>query len=159
MQAPTYPAEALENAHANGVREGQARYATSDHEGLARLFHETYERLAPQFGYKTREASAVPWEDVPDSNKRLMVAVAGEVEAANPYARSLSPFPYARAVMRQHFLDDTEPGGILNTYHANIAMLLSDRSGGADFSDPEVRDEAAAEIMDLVFGLKEDTGG
>jgi hypothetical protein len=28
-------------------------------EELARLFHETYERLAPSYGYKTREASAV----------------------------------------------------------------------------------------------------
>lgn len=48
-------------------------------EELARLFHEAYERLAPDFGYKTREASAVPWEDVPPSNKQLMVATAAEV--------------------------------------------------------------------------------
>jgi hypothetical protein len=33
-------------------------------EALARLFHETYERLAPEFGYETRKASAVPWEEV-----------------------------------------------------------------------------------------------
>jgi len=46
---------------------------------MAKLFHETYERLAPEFGYKTREASAVPWEDVPDNNKNLMVAVASEI--------------------------------------------------------------------------------
>ena len=43
---------------------------------LAQQFHETYERLAPEFGYKTREASAVPWADVPEQNKKLMVAVA-----------------------------------------------------------------------------------
>lgn len=48
-------------------------------EDLARLFHETYERLAPDHGYKTRKASAVPWEDVPAANKALMIAVAGEV--------------------------------------------------------------------------------
>ncbi len=48
-------------------------------EALARLFHETYERLAPHYGYKTREASAVPWEDVPKNNKELMIAVAREV--------------------------------------------------------------------------------
>lgn len=48
-------------------------------EKLAQRFHEAYERLAPEFGYKTREASAVPWEDVPADNKALMVAVAGEV--------------------------------------------------------------------------------
>lgn len=51
-------------------------------DSLAQLFHETYERLAPEYSYKTREASAVPWVDVPDNNKRLMVAVAGEVLAA-----------------------------------------------------------------------------
>lgn len=49
-------------------------------ERLARLFHETYERLAPTFGYATRKDSAVPWEQVPDRNKRLMIAVADEVE-------------------------------------------------------------------------------
>ncbi len=42
---------------------------------LAQLFHEAYERLAPDYGYKTRNESAVPWEDVPDPNKRLMIAV------------------------------------------------------------------------------------
>jgi hypothetical protein len=49
-------------------------------EQLARLFHETYERLAPTFGYQTRKESAVPWEQVPAHNKALMVAVADEVE-------------------------------------------------------------------------------
>jgi hypothetical protein len=48
-------------------------------EQLARWFHEDYERLAPSFGYKTREASAVPWEQVPDTNRQLMVAVAASV--------------------------------------------------------------------------------
>jgi hypothetical protein len=48
-------------------------------EQLAQLFHETYEKLAPDFGYKTREASAKPWADVPEQNKQLMIAVAGEV--------------------------------------------------------------------------------
>lgn len=43
---------------------------------LAKLFHETYERLAPEYGYRTREQSAVPWEDVPDKNKLLMIATA-----------------------------------------------------------------------------------
>ncbi len=48
-------------------------------EQLAQLFHETYERLAPDHGYETREASAKPWADVPEQNRGLMVAVAGEV--------------------------------------------------------------------------------
>lgn len=48
-------------------------------ENLARRFHETYERLAPQFGYETRKDSAVPWSEVPERNRALMVAVCGEV--------------------------------------------------------------------------------
>lgn len=44
-------------------------------EQIAQAFHETYERLAPGFGYKTREASARPWAEVPEQNKALMVAV------------------------------------------------------------------------------------
>ena len=48
-------------------------------EQIARAFHETYERLAPTFGYETRKASAVAWKDVPEPNKGLMIAVAGEV--------------------------------------------------------------------------------
>ncbi len=50
-----------------------------DAEELARAFHESYERLAPQYNYRTRRGSAVPWEDVPESNRRLMIATAGEV--------------------------------------------------------------------------------
>ena len=41
---------------------------------IAKAFHEAYESLAPDYGYKTREASAVPWEDVPEQNRRLMLA-------------------------------------------------------------------------------------
>lgn len=49
---------------------------------LAQRFHETYERLAPSYGYATRQASAVPWRDVPEPNKSLMVAVCGEILAS-----------------------------------------------------------------------------
>jgi hypothetical protein len=48
-------------------------------EQIAQLFHEAYERLAPDFGYRTREESAKPWADVPDQNKALMVATVGEI--------------------------------------------------------------------------------
>jgi hypothetical protein len=44
-------------------------------EMIALEFHEAYERLAPEFGYKTREASAKPWSEVPEQNKKLMIAV------------------------------------------------------------------------------------
>jgi len=48
-------------------------------ETLAQRFHETYERLAPSFGYETCPDSAVPWEDVPERNKKLMIAVCAKI--------------------------------------------------------------------------------
>ncbi len=44
-------------------------------EMVARSFHEVYETRAPEFAYETRPESAKPWEDVPNNNKDLMVAV------------------------------------------------------------------------------------
>lgn len=49
-------------------------------ESIAKRFHEVYEFLAPKHDYKTREASAVPWEDVPDNNKNLMVSVVQQLK-------------------------------------------------------------------------------
>lgn len=60
---------------------GKMREALRDPIAVAESFHEHYERLAPDFGYATRDASAVPWDDVPVDNKRLMVATASEVLA------------------------------------------------------------------------------
>jgi hypothetical protein len=51
-------------------------------ERMAELFHEAYERLAPAFGYRTREESAKPWAEVPKQNRDLMIAVCEEVLAA-----------------------------------------------------------------------------
>jgi hypothetical protein len=57
---------------------------------LAKRFHQTYEYLAPKFGYETRKESAVEWEKVPEQNRKLMTAVCEhilkelEVEAAGP---------------------------------------------------------------------------
>jgi hypothetical protein len=48
-------------------------------EWTARKFHELYEKLAPKFGYLTRQETAVPWESVPEANKQLMIAVSTEV--------------------------------------------------------------------------------
>ncbi len=48
-------------------------------EEIARAFHESYERQAPDHSYKTREARAVPWEDVPADNKALMRAVVADL--------------------------------------------------------------------------------
>lgn len=51
---------------------------------LAQQFHEAYERLAPTFGYTTRVASAKPWEDVPENNRKLMEAVCQQVMVPAP---------------------------------------------------------------------------
>lgn len=48
-------------------------------EHAARRAHEAYERLAPTYGYRTREESAVPWRQVPVRNRRLMIAVQEEL--------------------------------------------------------------------------------
>lgn len=45
---------------------------SEDAERIAAAFHEVYEELAPAVGYRTREASRVRWDDVPEQNKRLM---------------------------------------------------------------------------------------
>jgi hypothetical protein len=44
-------------------------------EALARRFHDTYERLAPEHGWQTQESTrAKPWQDVPRHNRELMLA-------------------------------------------------------------------------------------
>jgi hypothetical protein len=48
-----------------------------DAEGLARLFHDTYERLAPAHGYETRTETRRFDPDSP--NGRLMIATCGAV--------------------------------------------------------------------------------
>ena len=48
-------------------------------EQLAKLFHETYERLAPMFGYETRDESAKPWSEVPKANRALMIATCAHI--------------------------------------------------------------------------------
>lgn len=63
-------------------------------EALAQRFHETYERLAPEYGYETRAMSAVPWDAVPERNKRLMIAVCEELGQQRPAsAATEQPMP------------------------------------------------------------------
>lgn len=86
----TRPDHVVVNVHLDDeisekIRELVGEYVSSrlpTPEGLARLFHETYERLAPSFSYETRRASAVPWDDVPEPNRLLMIAVAEHVLAS-----------------------------------------------------------------------------
>lgn len=48
-------------------------------EQLAQFFHETYNRLAPEFGHRKRQAKAKPWTELSESNKNLLTAVAREM--------------------------------------------------------------------------------
>lgn len=53
-------------------------------EQLARHFHEVYEQLAPVYGHETREESRTKWDQVPDKNRRLMIAVCATLMGLDP---------------------------------------------------------------------------
>ena len=62
---------------------------------IAGIFHATYETLAPEYGYETRKARAVDWDNVPANNKALMIAVVQNmldmgVIAPGPLARHIT---------------------------------------------------------------------
>lgn len=46
---------------------------------IAKEFHRSYERLAPNFDYKTRNESRTEWENVPKNNRELMMAVVDDL--------------------------------------------------------------------------------
>ena len=109
-------------------REPDVLYA----ERIAQAFHENYEMLAPEHGYETRKASAVPWEDVPEQNRNLMIAV-------------------VRALIGDGVIvpvrDEPEPAGSpmeerITRGHAVIALgymsaeLRRRQEDGEDFPDP-----------------------
>ena len=51
---------------------------TEIEDALARAFHEAYERLAPEYGYETREDTRE--FDPKSKNGRLMIAVCNELK-------------------------------------------------------------------------------
>ncbi len=72
-------AQCFPNLFANHtIRKDEAKDMTPE-EALAKFFHDTYERLAPEYCYQTRASSAVSWPEVPANNKQLMIAVCREV--------------------------------------------------------------------------------
>ncbi len=50
-------------------------------EDIAGAFHQRYEALASDFDYRTRPKSAVGWDELPDNNRRLMLAVVDDLLA------------------------------------------------------------------------------
>ena len=54
---------------------------------MAQKFHEAYIRLAPSFGYAIRPEYAKPWGEIPEDNRKLMIAVCAallQAPAATP---------------------------------------------------------------------------
>lgn len=48
-------------------------------ERKARELHDSYERLAPKFGYETRDESRVEWQRLDPKLRALMIAAVDEV--------------------------------------------------------------------------------
>lgn len=99
---------------------------------VARLFHEAYERLAPSFGYETRKASAVPWLDVPDNNRRLMTAVVGEVRAALEAAEPIPDEPEIAAIRERADLPDAAVPRVMEDPEADGSLDDLAITGGID---------------------------
>lgn len=95
---------------------------TDEAEQLAMLFHSTYERLAPDYGYKTRDASAKPWLDVPDDNRRLMIAVASEVLLWHNSVITAAEIK-VRIEEAQLYMDNFEHGTGIEVYLDRISEL------------------------------------
>jgi hypothetical protein len=77
----TYPIDSTAHNELEWAAEDERDDAQRPTEGeilaaevIAKRFHEAYEALAPRFGYKTRDAGAKPWAEVPADNRALMVA-------------------------------------------------------------------------------------
>jgi hypothetical protein len=63
----------------------------------------------------------------------------------------------ARRIMREAFAEGGyEPGSFYHGYVANVAMVLHDMQPEGslmDFKDPVTRCEAAARVLDKIFGI------
>src|SRR3990172_483049 len=55
----------LEQAISEAKKQGAREALDISPDIVARLFHSTYESLAPDYSYKTRSETAVPWDLVP----------------------------------------------------------------------------------------------
>ena len=61
---------------------------------IAQRFHEVYEQLAPSYGWKTQPESRVSWDELPPSQRELMVATVKRVLDESALRPSLAtPIP------------------------------------------------------------------
>ena len=86
---------------------------------IANHFHDTYERLAPEFGYDTRPGSAVVWADVPEANRNLMIATVRVVLAGQLTLLD------AAVAERDRYRETLEHMGDLNMEDAHLALTLA----------------------------------
>ena len=109
--------------------------AAGDAEALAQRFHETYERLAPSFGYETRKESAKPWCDVPEQNRRLMIAVCAEISSVSSALalRRKSAVTQARRALRSLYLavEESVALDVTTKVEAAFAALRAGSPAGA----------------------------
>lgn len=73
-----------------------------------------------------------------------------------PHQGSQPEFADARKIMADHIFAEDE--GLLQSYEANVAMLLYDFFDKANFKDPGTRDEAARMVLRLIFKGERRTG-
>lgn len=86
-------------------------------EQLARMFHDAYERLAPDYGWKTQTVSRKQWEELPDGLRLLMLSVCEEI---------------ITALLEGKIIEYADPGD-------KLAMLLGKTEDGrirVDFQKP-----------------------
>lgn len=105
---------------------------------LAKLFHETYERLAPEFGYETREASRTDWADVPLQNKALMIAVAGKILA--PLRRELADANKRADEAQLRSIEARNPG--IDMDEVRAALAAHDQQSGDEWEMRVTLEEA-----------------
>lgn len=110
---------------------------------LAKVFHETYERLAPTFGYATRIESAKPWEQVPPTNKDLMVAVCQEIISKH-FPEPSVPVSELKEMLSMEWMQNKTDVEQLQKHLEAIAWRPDGRG------DPECVDQAAAMSNDVI---------
>lgn len=69
----------LTDAEIDSIAEAAFQKSMPEARALAERLHEAYERMAPAFGYETREESRKAWPEVPIRNRALMVISVADV--------------------------------------------------------------------------------
>lgn len=138
-------------------------------ETIAIAFHDAYEELAPEYGYRTREASAKPWDEIPANNAGLMVATVerllerGVIAAAAPAA---TPDPrLAIALNALQRIDRTRRTVVDQAALWDIAQEAIDKITEIDLAAPAAPQDARADefarvkvkLCQLIVSLDETT--